>query len=39
MEASAFIPAADTIPAAPWFFRLLLDATFAVHLLFMNAVV
>ncbi len=38
MEASAFIPAADTIPAAPWFFRLLLDATFAVHLLFMNAV-
>ncbi|WP_460033944.1 hypothetical protein [Megalodesulfovibrio paquesii] len=37
MEASAFIPAADSIPAAPWFFRLLLDATFAVHLLFMNA--
>lgn len=37
MDASTLIPAADTIPAAPWFFRLLLDATFAVHLLFMNA--
>ncbi len=37
MEPSALIPAADAIPAAPWFFRLLLDATFAAHLLFMNA--
>ncbi|AGW15262.1 hypothetical protein [Megalodesulfovibrio gigas] len=37
MDASALIPAADTIPAAPWFFRILLDATFAVHLLLMNA--
>lgn len=36
MEPSALIPSADAIPAAPWFFRLLLDATFSVHLLFMN---
>lgn len=37
MEPSALVPAADAIPAAPWFFRLLLDATFTVHLLLMNA--
>ncbi|GFK94963.1 hypothetical protein NNJEOMEG_02811 [Fundidesulfovibrio magnetotacticus] len=36
MEPGALIPAADAIPASPWFFRVLLDATFAVHLIFMN---
>lgn len=37
MEPSAMIPAAEAIPAAPWLFRGLLDLTFFVHLLFMNA--
>jgi len=38
MNPSSLIPAADAIPAAPWLFRVLLDATFAVHILFMNSV-
>lgn len=37
MDASALIPAADSIPAAPGLFRLLLDLTFAVHILLVNA--
>jgi hypothetical protein len=37
MDPSALIAPADTIPAAPWLFRTLLDASFTVHLLFMNA--
>lgn len=37
MDPAALMPAADPIPAAPWIFRSLLDLTFAVHLLFMNA--
>jgi hypothetical protein len=37
MEPSALIPAADAIPASPWLFRGLLDLTFTVHVLFMNA--
>lgn len=37
MDPFGLIPAADAIPAAPWLFRLLLDATFTAHLLVMNA--
>uniref|UniRef100_A0A7C4EKW1 Uncharacterized protein n=1 Tax=Fundidesulfovibrio putealis TaxID=270496 RepID=A0A7C4EKW1_9BACT len=37
MNPSSLIPAADAIPAAPWLFRALLDATFSVHILLMNA--
>ncbi|WP_243359013.1 hypothetical protein [Fundidesulfovibrio terrae] len=37
MDPSTLIPPADAIPAAPWLFRALLDTTFTVHLLFMNA--
>jgi hypothetical protein len=37
MDPTSLIPAADAIPAAPWLFRLLLDATFTAHLLVMNA--
>jgi len=37
MDPKLLIPAADALPVAPWLFRVLLDATFVVHLLFMNA--
>lgn len=37
MDPHALLPAANALPAAPWFIRLLLDATFAVHVAFMNA--
>jgi len=37
MDPNTLIPPADAIPAAPIFFRILLDASFAVHILFMNA--
>jgi len=36
MEPSALIPPADVLPVAPWLIRLLLDATFAAHILLMN---
>lgn len=37
MDPTSLIPPADALPAAPWLLRLLLDATFAAHLLLMNA--
>uniref|UniRef100_A0A7C4AGD0 Uncharacterized protein n=1 Tax=Fundidesulfovibrio putealis TaxID=270496 RepID=A0A7C4AGD0_9BACT len=37
MDPSALIPPADAIPAAPWLFRGLMDLTFWLHLLVMNA--
>ena len=37
MDPAQLLAAPDAIPAAPWFFRGLLDVTFSAHLLLMNA--